>query len=291
MATQSETAANFGYTLAFFNSNPELKSLLAKAMGDPKTGAGAYTEARFIAELQNTRWFRTTSESNRKYLALKSGDPATFKSQLGAINTHIWDVGGQMGASLSNKLVDQLANQAMSLGWNDEQLKRMIASYVKPVDGTYRGLAGAAESELKKAAGDYGVSISDSTMAQWIKGIALGLNDPQQYHIQIQKMAASKYVALKDRIMQGETVRQIADPYIQSYAKTLEVNADNVGLDDRLVQQALQSRNKDGKPTTQTLYDFENTLRNDPRWAKTNNARDLMASTANQILQTFGLSG
>lgn len=290
MATQSETAANFGYTLAFFNSNPELKSLLAKAMGDPKTGAGAYTEARFIAELQNTRWFRTTSESNRKYLALKSGDPATFKSQLGAINTHIWDVGGQMGASLSNKLVDQLANQAMSLGWNDEQLKRMIASYVKPVDGTYRGLAGAAESELKKAAGDYGVSISDSTMAQWIKGIALGLNDPQQYHIQIQKMAASKYVALKDRIMQGETVRQIADPYIQSYAKTLEVNADNVGLDDRLVQQALQSRNKDGKPTTQTLYDFENTLRNDPRWAKTNNARDLMASTANQILQTFGLS-
>ncbi|KJK11411.1 hypothetical protein, partial [Pseudomonas sp. 2(2015)] len=70
-----------------------------------------------------------------------------------------------------------------------------------------------------------------------------------------------------------------------------EVNGENISLDDPLIQRALQSKDSKGRPTTQTVYDFENTLRKDPRWAKTDNARDQMSSVASSVLKTFGLIG
>ena len=106
---------------------------------------------------------------------------------------------------------------------------------------------------------------------------------------ELARLAQSKYVALAERIKGGETVREIADPYIQSMTKLLEINGQNVTLNDPLIQKALQSRDPKGQPTTQTLYEFEQVLRNDARWARTKNAQDQMSSTANEVLKTFGL--
>jgi hypothetical protein len=285
MATQSEMAASYGYTLAFFNSNPELKSLLSRA-----TSAN-YSVARFVAELQNTNWFRTSSESFRKYQALKSGDPATFASQLNALAAHIWNAGGEMGATLDATTVNQLSHQAMQLGWNEDQLKRVLNTMVTAVDGHYTGMAGVAEKQFQGLADDYGVTISPDTLRDWVRRTSLGVDDPRATELRIQQMAMSKYTALKDRIAAGETVRQIADPYIQSYSKLLETAPESVGLNDNMIQRALTARDPKGQPTTQTLYDFENSVRNDPRWAKTKNAQDSMSATASKILQTFGLMG
>lgn len=284
-ATQSETAANFGYTLAFFNSNPELKALLARATSQ------SYSTARFVAELQNTKWFRTSSESMRKYQALSQGDPATFKSQVDSIAARLMNMGGEIGAPLAQNTANRMAIQAMQLGWTDDQMRRMLAGMIYTQNGgDYSGKAGAYQQQFNEMAADYGLTISGPTMRGWVRDAVLGARDPMGVKQSLQRIAASKYVALKDRIMEGETVREIADPYIQSYAKTLEINPEQVGLDDNLIQQALQSKDAKGQPSTQTLYEFEQTLRNDPRWAKTSNAQDLVMGTANKILQTFGLS-
>lgn len=284
--TQSETAANYGYTLAFFNSNPELKALLARATSQ------SYSTARFVAELQNTRWFRGTSEAYRKYQALKSGDPSTFKTQQSNIAGRLLTIGAEMGAGLSQAQAHDIADRAMKFGWNEDQMRLFLANSIKAgSDGLYAGRAGAFQQQFTEIAADYGLTISGPTMQSWVRNAALGAQDPQGVKAALQKIAASKYVALKDRILAGETVREIADPYIQSYAKTLEINPEEIGLDDNLVQRALQAKDpKTGAPATQTLYEFEQTLRNDPRWAKTDNARDLAMGTANSILKTFGLS-
>ena len=39
------------------------------------------------------------------------------------------------------------------------------------------------------------------------------------------------------------------------------------------------------------LWDFENLLRQDPRWMKTKNAKNQFDSTARTILETFGFMG
>lgn len=278
-------AANYGYSIAFFNSNPELKNLLAAAT---KANWDAPT---FVAKLQATNWFQTTSESLRKYQALKSSDPATFAQQQAATEAHVLNLGGQMGVAFGNGVSAHLADQAMQMGWSEDQLKRVMDGMLQVTNGQYHGQAGAFQQQFQQIAGDYGINISDATMGNWVKRAVLGAEDQNSVKLQAQQLAASKYVALRDRINQGETVRQIADPYLQSYGKILEVNPENLKLDDPLIQKALQSKDAKGQPATQTVYDFEQTLRNDPRWAKTQNAQDLMSSTANSILSTFGLAG
>jgi hypothetical protein len=39
------------------------------------------------------------------------------------------------------------------------------------------------------------------------------------------------------------------------------------------------------------LYDYEVSLRNDPKWRFTKNAQDTMGGLANSIAKTFGLVG
>ena len=289
MATPSqaaETAANFGYTLAFFNSNPELKKLLQQAT------AGQWTAGRFVAALQNTKWFRTSSESYRKYQALRASDPATYQQQLVAGQAHILNLGQQMGANLSGRWAAHVADVAMRVGWTEDQLKQYLMTQlaVDKKTGRYTtGMAAAAQQQFRAIAEDYGIDVSDKTIGTFVRGAVLGGQDANTFRNYAQQVAASKYVALKDRIMGGESVRQIADPYMQSYAKILEVDGENINLDDPLIQKALQAKDSKGKPTTQTLWDFENTLRKDARWKRTKNAQDQMSSVANGILETFGL--
>ena len=285
--SQAEIAASFGWSISFFNSIPELKTLINKATSE------GWSPARFTAALQGTRWFRTTSESARKYVTLKATDPATFNSQVLEATTKVMNQAARMGIPITQHGGTQIANYAMRMGWSDDHLQRYLVTLVKPdAKGNYRGgEAAAMQSQFRSLAENYGVNVSEGQINSWVHQALLGGQTPESAKALIQNTAASKYPALADRIKAGETVSQIADPYKQSYAKLLEVNADTLNLDDPLIQRALQSKDAKGRPTTQTVYDFENTLRNDPRWAKTDNARDQMSSVANSVLKQFGLIG
>lgn len=284
--TQSEVAAEFGYSLAFFKTNSELYALLKKATAE------GYSPSRFVAALQNTKWFRTTSESARKYAVLKATDPAGFNQQLNQTIEHIKSLGGRYGAPLRYTDLRSVALKAMQMGWNDEQITRLLSTrLVRKKDGTYTGQAGETQRLVRRLAQDYGVSVGDKWIANVVRDSITGARTSETIAADFQRMAASKYVALKDRIMAGETVRDIADPYIQSYGKLLELNSENIDLDDPLIQRALQARDAKGQPTTQTLYDFEQVLRNDKRWAKTMNAQNQMSAVVSDVLKTFGLFG
>jgi hypothetical protein len=282
----AETAASFGYSLAFFNSNSELKKLLKQATD------GGWSPQRFVAALQGTNWFRNTSESYRKYTALKNSDPATYKQQLYAGQAHILNMAAQMGVGMSSSQGSTMADQAMKFGWTDEQLRRQMTTLAKVnKNGDFTsGQAAAYQSRFRAMAEDYGLNVSDTTMTAWVREALNGGQDESSIKNQMIRAASSRYVALADRLKAGETIKQIADPYIQSYGKILEVNPETINIDDPLVQRALQAKDKKGKPATQTVYDFEQTLRKDPRWRQTNNARDLMSSTANAVLSSFGLA-
>lgn len=286
-STAAETAASFGWSISFFNSIPELKTLIGQATKE------GWSPARFTAALQGTKWFRTTNESQRKYVTLKATDPASFNQQITEGSQHVLNLALSMGAVVSPAKIKEIADTALRLGWSDDHLRRFMMSQTN-VDkkGNYSGgTAAALQSQFRSLTEQYGVNVSEGVIQQWVRSGIVGGETPESVKAKIQNMAASKYVALADRIRGGETVQEIADPYVQSYGKLLEVNSQNVTLDDPLIQRALQAKDGKGRPTTQTVYDFENTLRNDPRWAKTDNARNQMSATANSILQSFGLVG
>ena len=46
-----------------------------------------------------------------------------------------------------------------------------------------------------------------------------------------------------------------------------------------------------GNPASMSLFDFQQELRNDPRWMKTKNAEDKVTDIGHKILQMFGFMG
>jgi hypothetical protein len=75
--------------------------------------------------------------------------------------------------------------------------------------------------------------------------------------------------------------------------KTLEVPWTSVKADDPFVVKALQNKDANGKSQdgVMSLNDFNIMLRNDPRWATTQNAKEEASDYANTILKQFGFMG
>lgn len=286
MPTRAEIAAGFGYSLAFFDADPELRALLNRAVA----GAG-YTTARFIAELQNTKWFRRHSESYRKFIALQRSDPATLRQLQSQAHASLASTAQQMGAQVSYAELQRLATNAIQFGWTPEQQQRALASYVTyKGPGKTFGNAATNAARFRQIAEDYGIGVSDQTMGSWVKSAALGTINEAFVQQWASAQAASRYPGLASQLKAGQTVREIADPYIESYAKLLELNPETIKLSDKLIQGALTAKDPKGKPTVKTVWQFEQELRNDPRWVKTQGAQDEVMATARRVLQDFGFS-
>ena len=286
MADAASTAASFGYSLAFFGQDPELQGLLDRAT------ANNYTSERFVAELQNTNWFRTKSESWRKYSALVTTDPATYAEMQRKAQDKVTQMWVNLGGSAANMSeIPGLAGLVIATGMDDNQIENFIGARLGYEQGHFQfGQAAALEMQYRQTLADYGVSVDDATLGGWVR---TGISNPHVADGTVKmyalKAAQSKYPALVDRLNAGETMKDIASPYIQSQAKLLEQNPNAVSMDDPLIQQALSYRDKDGKVTSKTIWQFEQDLRQDPRWRKTQNAQDSVMSAGRQVLSDFGL--
>jgi hypothetical protein len=94
--------------------------------------------------------------------------------------------------------------------------------------------------------------------------------------------AVCNFPALADKIDKGYTVKQLLSPYLQTRANILEEDADTIDL------KQLQSVAKDPKGLM-GLYDYEVSLRKDPKWKTTKNALDTMSGLARDMTKMFGL--
>ena len=83
----------------------------------------------------------------------------------------------------------------------------------------------------------------------------------------------------------------IAEPYINLMAQTLELSPTAITLNDPYIREALMGIDEKGNPKPMGLWDFQKRLKNDPRWIKTQQASNDIASTATDNLQIFGLRG
>lgn len=281
----ADTAANFGYSVAFFNSDPELKKLLGSAV------SGNWTPAQFVAKLQATKWFRTHGEAARQVVALKTSDPATYNQRLASARQQIAQVAWNMGAPIPSAAMAQLSEHALTLGWTEDQIRSAVSGYLRPDrSGLYSGNAAQAQMQIKELATDYGYNLSTAQSGNWVKGMVTGQTTIEQVKQQIMADAVSRFPALKDRLVGGETLEQIAAPYKDSYSKILEVNPETIALRDPLLQRALSTKDQKGKPSVATVWQFEEDLRKDPRWLQTNNARDQLVGQTHKLLTDLGLA-
>jgi hypothetical protein len=283
--SSSELAENYGFALSFFKSNKELWRVFNKAV------KGNWSSAKFQAALKNTNWYRTTSKSYRDYVFAKSDDPASMAAKITNTAAQIIDAANTMGAKFSYKTALMISRNSISHGWSDSQLRDYLARYVRVKNGVFHGEAADTAEALRETAWRNGIRISSTTLQSYARAIARGDASVDEYKRRIRKSAASLAPDHADQLAAGQDLYDIAQPYMQSMASTLEIPATDIDLFDRTIRSALSNRDSKGRPVTKTLWEFERDLRQDSRWLKTNKARDEMSSTARQVLSTFGFQG
>ena len=283
-AKMKKVAEDFGYQLAFLKSSPELYSIFTKAVN------GGWDGARFVAAVRGTKWYKTHSESWRQNAQLKYTDPKTFADKVAQQLAGVKRMAGELGISLNPAQFASMSNDAFMLGWSDDQLRAALAGhYKKGMTGT--GLGGQVENALRQTAFRNGINVSDSLIQGWAKRVALGTATVEDAQQQIrEKYASSVAPGFAKELAAGQDLYDLASPYMQTMAKTLEINPGDVDLFDPTIRKALaSSSDKDGVAGSVPLWQFERDLKKDQRWLKTNGARDDLDKTARNLSQIFGV--
>jgi hypothetical protein len=268
---------------------PELKGILESfTMPGGKHYGGSTND--FQDAVESSKWWKTNSQATRNTTMLALNDPAEYKSQLGNGMRQIGDEAGQLGVHLSGTQLDTLARTGLLSGnlsdkqWLDSTILNVVnPNSYKTTNGLSGQLAGTV-AQLQQLAASYGTASTPGGDVLAAKNILAGKTTIDTYANHYKTVAKSMFPGLSSQIDSGLTVQQLAQPYQNSMGQLLEIDPSSIKLSDPTIRKALQGTSgvTDGKttaPTSQPLWQFENTVRADPRWALTQNAKDV-ASTA-----------
>jgi hypothetical protein len=280
-----ELAQNFGFAYSMIQSIPELKNIFNQAV------SAGWDASRFQAALMNTNWYRTHSAAQRAWITEGFTDPTTQSTQLNAQVASVQAAAAALGAVLSPGTAKSIATQFLQNGWNSDQLQQALSNYIKfDSSGALGGSSGTAEMTLRGLAQNNGVNVSNNWLlatAQHIANDSTSLQDAEGY---IRKQAENLFPQYAKMIQGGQNMSDLAAPYAQDYQRILEVGPGSTNLFDSTMLKALQYKDPTGQNTTMPMWQFDQSLRNDPRWMKTQNAQDTTMGVAHGILQDFGFS-
>lgn len=289
MASAAETAEEYGFVQSLFDAVPELKKLFNRAV------KGQWTSQKFQAALRDTKWWKGHGQTERDYLVLQYGDPATAKQKLSQARTQVMQEAAQLGIKMTSKMTRQLNMAAYNMvakGWGTDDLKYYLGQYVQFNASTHPGgEAGQNLDTLQQYSYNMGIKNSDSWYQTQLRNIERGSMTVQDAQNAIRKQAEAMFPTWQKQLEAGQTVADLASPYMQSMSNILEISPGSINLFDPTIKKALQYKDpKTGQSGAQPIWAFENTLRNDPRWRQTKNAQDSVMQTAHQVLSDFGLA-
>ena len=285
--TRGETAESYGFVESILDAIPELKKKFDQAI------KGTWSSDRFQASIRDTHWWKTHSAQERTYLIKVYGDPASAKQDLNSAMTHIQQMAGQLGIQVNDqtkKFMNAMAYNVAAKGWNDDQLRMEMGKHVYFDGANWNGQGGEEQQKLHDYAYSMGVTMSGTWYANSSRDIIRGKSTEQTFQSQIRKQAKAMFPGWSKQIDAGQSVADLANPYLTSMGQILELPGGSINLFDPTVKKALQYKDPTtGQNTVKPLWQFENELRADPRWKKTQNAQDSLMQVGHQVLADFGL--
>jgi hypothetical protein len=284
---RNELMEQYGLSAALINSSKELKNLFNQAV------SAGWSGTRFQAALKNSNWWKTQSSSLRKYITTKFTDPATWAQQnqetaykLNQLAVQV-GLGNQIfqagrGKGQGNALLKQAVYNSLALGWSDARIKDWFGAKVTTHGDAMWGEAGEAFDKLHTIAYTNGMRYSADWYKKNAQSIVSGKTTPEALEAQIRNAAAARFGAFAEQIKAGQNAIDLAAPYIKSMSGLLELPETDVDLFNKHISDAMTK--------STPLWQFENQVRNDPLWRKTNNARESMMSVAHQVAKDFGMA-
>lgn len=257
--------------------------------GDPKTIKAWFDrEVRKVAPLAGL----TGDQIDAALEDVQPDKAADVQRELEKIRLDVTDVAERLFGSTQGIDLEGIVNEARRNGWDQQdienRLRRDLTSQLES-GANLMGDAGTYQTQLMAWARQNGIGIDDATAARYVANMTLGVQSFEDAKQDLRETyLIGAFPAWEDKIRQGFDPWQISSPYRSAAAALLELDPEQVGLDDPLVKMGLQSTGADGKPRIMPLYEFEQQVRNDPRWQTTDNAYRAYTRVGTDLLRMFG---
>jgi hypothetical protein len=315
--------SKYGNVDSIFLYDPELKKLLIDAVGDPTTAKDDMDADEFARRLGASDWAirnattyakrdserRQYTETLDKYnqqleLADTQEKKDVILSKIGQLNTtssyarglasakaYIESVASGLTGTMSPERLDAFVKRMYDSA-NDKDpniINRELAALISYKPGTQLGGAiGGDLTTLRATARANGFNLDTqfgSNINDWLQRLARG-ESVETFKNTIRGAAK---LGLPDKVAnlldQGLDLKDIYAPYRNVMASVLEIAPDSINLDDKTLRMAI------GPDKEMSIYDFQRTLRKDPRWQYTNNAREETSTAVLGVLRDFGFQG
>lgn len=259
------------------NIDPNTIKLNDKALMGIFTDKGGMTFNDFTAKLRSDERFEgTVAQGATKDLRQSIADRAL-----------------SLGVALDDAAIDDITNNALSMGIGATSSlvdKLIRAKFTYTPGMAVGGSAGGALGQLKATAAANGLDFDTQfgNQAQtWLAKILQG-ESPETFKNAIRQIAKTGYQNIpqvSSLLDLGVDLETIYAPYKNVMASVLEINPQTIGLNDKTLRSAI------GPDKEMTIYDWERSLRKDPRWQYTNNARQEVSGIGLNVLQQLGFQG
>jgi len=281
-------------------SNDDLKQVFLESSekGFFEPEAGAKGIANFQNAIMGSDWWQENNQYARAAFKLQKTDPAAYAASIEDSVKAVQEQLKNAGLTLDPATVNMLAEKRVTDGWDrpDREYKLLEAiqtsssaqpdATVKPT-GDLRTYA----QQLRNTASANGLKFTDEYYNDLAKSAVFGLSNIEDAEADIRQQAASYWPSYSDKILAGYNVRDLASSYLYTMGTELEIDPQSIDLNDQYIRKALTSSDDKGNFKPQGLWEFQQSLRSDPRWMNTTKAQNQVASTASRVMEMFGLVG
>ena len=248
----------------------------------------------FINDVIGSTWWQENDTYAREAFAQRTTDPGTYADLLEDAAEAVRQEAAVLGAPLDDATVAALAERFVIEGWGETgrqyRLRNELTKRIGPnAEGRMFGQAGNVIDNLRQVATRNGLRLDSEYYNSALASINSGLTDENYWTRQIREQAASYWPTYGEQIRAGMDAMQLASGYINVMARTLELDPNSISLNDPFIRKATTMLDDAGNPRPMSLWQFEQDLRNDPRWMNTDQAVKSISDIGTSILQRFGI--
>jgi hypothetical protein len=273
----------------------QIDNLFAKAK------AGKWTEATFMEALQGTDWWQQTLPSLRSFF-IETNDPrnkSTFaqkmlnqtdyvQQQMEKLGIAIRDIDPVTGKVIDNtSMVQGIAMEAIQNGWSEAQLQEHLATKSEVIF-TGGGVVGSYVDQLKSQALKYGVTLDKNQLSYMQRDLLNPADgkDAQYYLNSIKQQSIDANPWFAASLKEGRTLYDVTSTYRNQMANLLEIAPENITWNDLMNKVVNKEKN-----AANTFADFTKSVKQDPLWQYTRNAKETYSNMAVDLMKQFGFMG
>lgn len=282
---EQAAAEQYGGYWQIFQYNPELKKLLLDATQQE------WAPDKFRYQLEQTNWWKTTTESARLFDMEEATDPATVQTKIDNQAAQIRQTALTLNVRLSDETAAQLARDSLRGAWTPQLLSSAIgAEAMKSTAGVSQLRAGWIGQTIRETANNYGIAISDTTFNQWVNKIAVGQETQTTWEDYAKVQAKNMFPSIADRIDAGQTFQDIVDPYRENAARLLEIDGADIDFTQSEWVKAITYQDDKGQQRPMSFTEWNDYIRQTRSFGYeyTEQAQQRAYQVADRLANLFG---